>query len=118
MKRESVQVDVAKRRPAKKRTCAVAATKSQWPPSVPDELADTVADRLKRSLRYAKLRNYDMADYLEVHRNTVTFWLSGRSRMLPVIMRVWADRTGVPLSWLQTGEWPDEMSDLTGKMAT
>lgn len=108
MRKKSVQVEGAKRLPAKKHACAVAATKSQWPPNIPDELAETVADRLKRSLRYAGLHNYDMADHLEVHRNTVTFWLSGRSKMLPVIMRVWADRTGVPLSWLKTGEWPSD----------
>lgn len=108
MGKKSVQADAGTRPPAKKRTCAVAATKNPWPPKIPDELAETVADRLKRSLRYAGLHNYDMAEYMSVHRNTVTFWLSGRTRMLPVIMRVWAERTGVPLSWLKTGEWPDE----------
>ncbi len=78
------------------------------PRTIPDELADTVADRLKRSLRYANLHQYDMADYLELHRNSVGDYVRGKTKMLPAVMRIWADRTGVPLSWLKTGQWPDE----------
>jgi hypothetical protein len=73
---------------------------------IPDELQDTVADRLKRSLRYAGLSNHEMADYMQCHRNTIGSWVRGKARMRPVFIRVWADRTGVPAEWIRTGKWP------------
>ena len=76
------------------------------PHAIPDVLLDTVADRLKRSLRYAGMNHHEMADYLQCHRNTVGSWVRGKTRMRPVFIRVWADRTGVPAEWISTGKWP------------
>ena len=73
---------------------------------MPDELQDTIADRLKRSLRYAGLSHHEMADFMEVHRNTVGCWVQGKSMPMPALIRLWADRTGVPVEWLKTGKWP------------
>ena len=28
--------------------------------------------------------------------------------MMPAIMRMWAQKTGVPYEWLRDGVWPDE----------
>ena len=73
---------------------------------MPDELQDTIADRLKRSLRYAGMSHQDMADYMQCHRNTVGSWVRGKSRIMPALIRLWADRTGVPAEWIRTGKWP------------
>jgi hypothetical protein len=98
--------------PHRNATGAKAATNDQppcrLPRTIPDELTDTVADRLKRSLRYANLQNHEMATRLSLHRNTIGGYVTGRTKMLPVVMRLWAAETGVPICWLKTGQWPDE----------
>lgn len=76
-------------------------------PPTPEGLAETVADRLKRSLRYANLQSAEMAIRLEVHRNTIGGYVTGKITMRPLMMRLWAQETGVPLSWFKTGEWPE-----------
>lgn len=79
-----------------------------WPKRIPRELAETVGDRLKKSLRYASLSQEDMSTLLQLHRNTIGGYCTGKSRMLPVVIRVWAQETGVPESWLKTGIWPTD----------
>ena len=74
--------------------------------AMPDELQDTVADRLKRSLRYAGMDHHEMADYMQCHRNTIGSWVRGKATMRPIFIRVWAERTGVPAEWIMTGKWP------------
>lgn len=46
-----------------------------------------------------------MADYLEVHRNTVGAWMNGRGKppTRPILI-AWALATGVPNDWLISGE--------------
>lgn len=39
-----------------------------------------LADRLRKSLRVAEISVHEMADYLEVSRNTVSAWMNGRTR--------------------------------------
>lgn len=62
-----------------------------------------VADRLHKSLRVTGLSVQDMADELEVHRNTVSAWLNGRSRPKKTQLIAWALKTGLPFEWLSTG---------------
>jgi hypothetical protein len=106
------QARLPKATPRRNATGTKAATNEQPPcriqRTIPDELTDTVADRLKRSLRYANLRNHEMAARLSLHPNTIGGYVTGRTKMLPVVMRLWATETGVPLSWLKTGDWHDE----------
>lgn len=85
---------------------APADTTPTWPKRMPPELAETVADRLKKSLRYAGLSQEEVATRLECHRNTVGSWCTGKSKMRPFVMRHWAAMTGVPRHWLETGQWP------------
>jgi len=80
---------------------------TEWLDEQPEELAQTQADRLNKSLKYAGISHNEMAEYLEVHRNTIGGYVTGRTKMLPVIMRLWAARTGVPLEWLRDGVWPE-----------
>ncbi len=75
---------------------------------MPEELRQTQADRLSKSLKYAKISHQEMADYLEVHRNTIGGYITGRTKMLPVIMRLWAAKVGLPLEWIRDGIWPNE----------
>jgi transcriptional regulator with XRE-family HTH domain len=74
--------------------------------TTPEQLRETVADRLRRSLRHAGMTQDDMAQYLEVHRNSVNAWVAGRTAIMPALLRLWAQRTNVPLEWLKTGQWP------------
>lgn len=63
-----------------------------------------LADRLRKSLRVADISVQEMADTLEVSRNTVGNWMSGRRNPSGPYLRVWALRTGVPFRWLRDGE--------------
>lgn len=61
------------------------------------------ADRMRKSLRQAGLAVSDMADYLEVNRNTVSNWINGHTSPPSAALRLWAMRCGVPLPWLKDG---------------
>ena len=71
-----------------------------------------LADRLAKSLQVAGLSVADMADYMEVHRNSVGAWLNRRSEPRPANIRLWAIRTGVPYEWLRNGTWPEESDQV------
>lgn len=62
-----------------------------------------LADRLGKALREAGISAQQMADYLEVHRNTVSAWMNGRVTPSGQSVRLWALRTGVPHKWLRDG---------------
>lgn len=70
------------------------------------ELAFDKADRMRRALRVAEVGVGEMADYLEVSRNTVTAWINGRNEPRRRDLAAFALRTGVPVVWLETGEAP------------
>ena len=63
-----------------------------------------LADRMAKSLRTAGIGVQEMADYLDVHRNTVGGWLHGRIRPDVRTLRLWALHTGVSYDWLCHGE--------------
>ncbi|NNG20287.1 helix-turn-helix transcriptional regulator [Naumannella sp. ID2617S] len=65
-----------------------------------------VGDRMRKGLEHAGVSVGQMADYLGVNRNSVGRWLSGRVSPGKQTLRLWAVRTGVPLSWLETGDAP------------
>lgn len=62
-----------------------------------------IADRMRKSLRDADIPVQDMADYLEVSRNTVSAWINGRTPPSRQTIRLWALRTAVPYAWLKDG---------------
>ncbi|HKP44088.1 helix-turn-helix transcriptional regulator [Mycobacterium sp.] len=66
-----------------------------------------LADRLGKSLRVAGVSVQVMADYLDVHRNTVSAWINGRTPPSTQTIRLWSLRTGVPYEWLRDGVEPD-----------
>ena len=61
-------------------------------------------DRMGKSLRTANVGVQEIADYLDVHRNTVSGWLHGRIRPDVRTLRLWALRTGVLYDWLLCGD--------------
>lgn len=63
-----------------------------------------LGDRLGKALRVAHISNQDMADYLGVSRNTVSNYINGRGEPKRATLLLWALRTGVSLTWLQTGQ--------------
>lgn len=75
---------------------------------IPEVLGQTLGDRLEKSLKYAGMTQQDMAEFLEVHRNTISGYTTGKTRMMPAIMRLWAVQVDLPLEWLRTGVWPED----------
>lgn len=65
-----------------------------------------LADRLTKTLRVAGMSAQEMADYLEVHRNSVSAWINGRVTPSGQTIRLWSLRTGVPHEWLRYGIEP------------
>lgn len=66
----------------------------------------TLGDRLAKSLAHSDVSHAEMADFLEVSRNTVGNYIAGRVKVPAATLRVWADKTGVSLDWLRTGTVP------------
>lgn len=64
-----------------------------------------LADRMRKALRHAELGVQEVADYLEVNRNTVSNWINGRITPSTQTLRLWALRCGVSYGWLR-GEPP------------
>ena len=76
------------------------------------------ADRMKKALRQSDVGVQEMADYLDVARNTVSTWINGRIPPSRSTLRLWALRTGVSFEWLCHGDMvpciPDRNRRNTG----
>lgn len=68
-----------------------------------------LADRLRKALREAGVSVQEMAEYLEISRNTVGSWINGHHRPRPSDLKQWAMRTGVSYPWLTYGEPPKSL---------
>lgn len=66
------------------------------------------ADRLRKAMRHAGLTSGDVAARLEVSRNAVSSWITGRHKPRPRDLRAFARITGYSAEWLATGDLPDE----------
>lgn len=60
----------------------------------------TLGWRLQRSLAWAEMTTEQMADELGIARSTVSRWCNDKGRPTKGYLKLWALRTGVPLSWL------------------
>lgn len=69
------------------------------------------ADRLAHAQRRSGLSASEIADRIEVHRNTVASWLNGRNRPRFRDLRAFAMTTGYPVDWLMTGHVPFDGPD-------
>ena len=63
-----------------------------------------VADRMAKALRTSGVTPQAMAEMLCVHRNTVSNYLHGRSKVSRAVLIAWSEITGFPLEWLETGQ--------------
>jgi transcriptional regulator with XRE-family HTH domain len=70
-----------------------------------------MADRLRRALRVSNVSVQEMADYLDVTRGSVSNWINGRIQPDVRTLRLFAMRTGFPVSWLVNGEEPPPGGD-------
>ena len=75
------------------------------------EFRFTMSDRMAKALAVAGIGTQEMADYLGVSRNTVTNYTSGRTEPKKQTVRLWSLRTGTPIEWIETGEWPTDGTD-------
>lgn len=66
-----------------------------------------LGDRLAKALHVAGVSTTEMADELEVARSTISNYLNGHTKPKGLYLRIWALKTGVPLEWLETGNFPD-----------
>lgn len=72
----------------------------------------TLGDRMHKALRSADMGVSEMADYLGVARNTVSTWIHDKIRPSKQTLRLWSMRTGVSLTWIETGQCPQQDSNL------
>ena len=66
----------------------------------------TIGDRLRKARELTGLDRAEFAGELGISRNTVNNYEAGHTRPRLLALRAWAMRTGVPLTWLQTGAAP------------
>jgi transcriptional regulator with XRE-family HTH domain len=71
-----------------------------------------LADRMRKSLRVSGVGVQEMADYLDVARNTVSTWINGKIVPSTQTQRLWALRCGVSYEWLHSGS-TSEVESLT-----
>lgn len=62
------------------------------------------ADRLRKALRESDVSVQEMADYLEVSRNSVSAWINGRNYPRRRDLAAFARKTGYPIEWLRGGD--------------
>jgi Putative ATPase subunit of terminase (gpP-like) len=77
---------------------------------LPARVQADLADRLAKSLQLSGLSVQQIAELLEVNRNTISSWLNRRAVPSPPALMVWAQHTSVPYEWLRTGSWPSELA--------
>ena len=65
----------------------------------------TLADRLGKALKHGGVSVQQMADHLEVSRNTIGNYINGRGKTPPskATLMVWAERCGVSYRWIRDG---------------
>jgi len=56
-----------------------------------------------------------MVDYLDVSRNTVSRWVNGTGPIKKSMLRLWALKTGVPFTWLESGVITDDSPSPDGE---
>lgn len=71
----------------------------------PDALVPdwTLGDRMRKALDVSGTPVQEIAEYLDVSRQTIGRWLSDRGPVKRHVLITWAATTGVDLGWLETG---------------
>lgn len=66
-----------------------------------------LADRMRKALRHSGIGVQEIADALEIDRNTVGNWINGRTSPRRRDLKAFARMTNVPASWLESGTFDD-----------
>lgn len=66
----------------------------------------TMADRLRKARELTGLDQGEFAERCEISRQAVGNYESGRRNPRGLYLRAWAEATGVPVEWLETGKAP------------
>lgn len=72
-----------------------------------------LADRLRRALRVSGVSVSEMAEHLEVSRNTIGNWINGHAEPRRRDIREFAMKTGMPYEWIKDGKGSGERSPST-----
>lgn len=70
-----------------------------------------VADRMRKALRTSGIGVQEIAEYLDVARETVSSWINGRIGPSTQTLRLWAMRCEVAYEWLAFGEDDSQSGD-------
>lgn len=73
----------------------------------------TLGERLRKAREDAKLSKLDLADELEVHRNTITNYETGRQRPPRWLVWAWAQLTDYDPALLAGNDLPRRRGDST-----
>ncbi|MEV4902390.1 helix-turn-helix transcriptional regulator [Citricoccus sp. NPDC055426] len=65
-----------------------------------------LTDRLRKAREVTGLGQREFAEEIGISLKSVTNYENGHTAPRQIVMKAWALRTGVPLEWLQTGEYP------------
>lgn len=68
----------------------------------------TLGDRLRKARESAGYEQLAFAEATGIARATISAAERGHRRPIKSNLRVWAMATGVPLTWLETGEGPSD----------
>lgn len=71
----------------------------------------TLQHRLRIAREAAGLEQNELADRIGCSRGTIGNAEHGRTGVKKILLNAWAMATGVPVTWLETGEAPDEGPD-------
>lgn len=66
----------------------------------------TVGDHLRRAREDAGWNQEELAHAIDISKNTVSSYETGRVKPRRIVLKQWALATGVPLEWLLSGEAP------------
>lgn len=67
----------------------------------------TRADRMRKALKVSGIGVGELAERMEVSRNTVSRWINDEAQPRPRDLRMFAEMTNVPLSWLEDGTFDE-----------
>lgn len=83
-------------------------SKQSTAPTLAEALADHQGDWMRKALSYSGVSAKGMAAYLDVDAATVSRWINGHQAPSRQTLLLWAMRTGVPVSYLETGRLDEE----------
>lgn len=63
-----------------------------------------IGDRLRKAREIAGMQMGELAEIIDVHRQSVARWERGEARPRRHVVTAWADATGVDVYWLETGD--------------